>query len=182
MQAHETREQRGLRTSLPTQCLQFRRFASGSQELSTFAAQMPLRGIFDCHLMLIMGTQTEAMQPADLAWAAGRLGRARWEATPLLGFRDVACSSSRNTSRVESFHTSPSVYLFWSINQAEATRLAGLAWAAGLLGRARREVLAHTPLLLPPLLAALSAHSPIVANEAVRVLVRHSCCFCFATS
>jgi len=58
------------------------------------------------------------------------------------------------------------------VTQAEATRLAALAWAAGLLGRARRPVLAHTPLLLPPLLAALSAPSPAVATKAVRVLVR----------
>ena len=56
--------------------------------------------------------------------------------------------------------------------QAEATRLAALAWAAGLLGRARAPVLAHAPLLLPPLLVALSAPSPAVATEAVRVLVQ----------
>lgn len=53
---------------------------------------------------------------------------------------------------------------------ADATRLAALAWAGGLLGCARRRVLAHTPLLLPPLLAALAAPSPSVASEAVRVL------------
>jgi hypothetical protein len=58
-----------------------------------------------------------------------------------------------------------------NVAQADATRLAALAWAAGLLGCARRRVLAHTPLLLPPLLAALAAPSPTVATEAIRALV-----------
>lgn len=47
----------------------------------------------------------------------------------------------------------------------------GAGRAGALLGVARGAVLAHAPLLVPPLLAALAAPAPAVAAQAIQILV-----------